>query len=406
MWSGNLKTAVTNLRLNKWRSILTMMGIIIGVTSVVTVVSLGEGLKQQVVGQINQLGSDIITVRSGKLANGTSTSNLSIFSLWNASTLTDQDTAAIAKLPSVSGTVSFNYVTNSATGDSNKELDNISVIGTGSDMASILDKQVDYGSFFSSEQQNQNVAVIGTNIAQQMFDQLNPVGHSLQISGQYFVVVGVLAQSPTSLLSIAETDFNSAVFIPIPAAQSITKGHSNILQILAKSNGGDINTTAGDIKAALYKTHNGANNFSVLKQDELLKLAGGVISVITEFISGIASIALVVGGIGIMDIMLASVSERTREIGIRKAVGATNRQIRSQFLIEGLTLSIAGGLIGVIVALTINITLRIYTNLQPIVSIPVVILATAVSLVIGVVFSVVPAVTAARKNPIDALRNE
>jgi putative ABC transport system permease protein len=404
MWSGNVKTAVTNLRLNKWRSILTMMGIIIGVSSVVTVVSLGEGLKHQVVGQINQLGSDIITVRSGKLANKTSTSNLGIFSLWNVSTLTDQDTAAIAKLPSVSGVVSFNYVTNSAVGD-NGELDNISVIGTSPDMASILNKRVDYGGFFDSEQQDQNVAVIGTNVAQQMFRELNPVGHTLQVSGKDFVVGGVLAQAPTSLLSVAETDFNSTVFIPVPVAQSITDGHSNIMQILAKSNG-NASTTATDIKAALHKTHSGANNFTVLKQDELLKLAGGVINIITEFISGIASIALVVGGIGIMDIMLASVSERTREIGIRKAVGATNRQIRSQFLTEGLALSIAGGLIGVIVALAINIVLRIYTNLQPVVSIPVVILAAGVSLVIGVVFSVVPALKAAHKNPIDALRNE
>jgi putative ABC transport system permease protein len=131
-----------------------------------------------------------------------------------------------------------------------------------------------------------------------------------------------------------------------------------------------------------------------------------MINLITEFISGIAAISLLVGGIGIMDIMLVSVSERTREIGIRKAVGATNRQIRGQFLTEGLALSIAGGLIGVVVALAINIGLRIYTNLQPVVSVPVVLLAAGVSLIIGVVFSVVPAVKAARKNPIDALRNE
>lgn len=405
MWNGNLKTAVTNLRQNKWRSFLTMMGIIIGVSSVVTVVSLGEGLKHQVVGQINQLGSNIITVRSGRLADGTSASNLSLFSLWNASTLTDQDTAAISKLPSVSGTVSFDYVTNSAVGDKG-ELNNISVLGTSPDMTSVLNKQVDYGGFFSEDQQNQNVAVIGTNVAQQMFGQLNPVGHSLQISGTDFIVGGVLAKSPTSLLSVAETDFNSAVFIPIPAAQSLTGGHSNILQILAKSNSDNVDATSSDIRVALYKTHNGASNFTVLKQDQLRNLAGGVINIITEFISGIAAIALVVGGIGIMDIMLASVSERTREIGIRKAVGATNQQIRGQFLAEGLVLSVAGGLIGVLAALAINIGLRIYTNLQPVVSISAAILAASVSLVIGVVFSVVPAVKAARKNPIDALRNE
>jgi putative ABC transport system permease protein len=405
MWSGNFKSALASLRQSKWRSVLTMMGIIIGVSSVVTVVSLGAGLKHQFVGQINQLSHDVITIRSGKIVRGNSTSNLNVFALWNTSTLTEQDANAIAKLPSVSSTIPFDFVANSATGE-NGQFDNVSVIGTSSDMASVLNKRVDYGSFFTPEQQNQNFAVIGTNVAQQMFSELNPVGHSFQIAGNDFIVGGVLAPSPTSLLSVAETDFNSGIFVPMPAAQTIAGGRSNILQILAKSNGGNVDAASNDIKRALYQTHSGANNFTVLKQDELLNLASGMINLITEFISGIAAISLLVGSIGIMDIMLVSVSERTREIGIRKAVGATNRQIRGQFLTEGLALSIAGGLIGVVVALAINIGLRIYTNLQPIVSVPVVILATGVSLVIGVVFSIVPAVKAARKNPIDALRSE
>jgi putative ABC transport system permease protein len=405
MWTGNFKAAIGSLRQSKWRSVLTMMGIIIGVSSVVTVVSLGAGLKHQFVGQINQLSHDVITVRSGKIVSGNNTSNLNVFALWNTSNLTVEDVNAIAKLPSVSSTVPFDFVTNSATGD-NGQFDNVSVIGTSPDMASVLNKRVDYGSFFTAEQENQSVAVIGTNVAQQMFGELNPVGHSFQVSGKDFIVGGVLAPSPISLLSVAETDFNSGIFIPMPAAQTIAGGRSNILQILAKSSGGNVDASANVIKKTLLKTHNGANNFTVLKQDELLNLASSMINLITEFISGIAAISLLVGGIGIMDIMLVSVSERTREIGIRKAVGATNRQIRGQFLTEGLALSIAGGLIGVVVALAINIGLRIYTNLQPVVSVPVVLLAAGVSLIIGVVFSVVPAVKAARKNPIDALRNE
>ena len=144
----------------------------------------------------------------------------------------------------------------------------------------------------------------------------------------------------------------------------------------------------------------------MLKQDELLGIVSGVVDTATRFISAIAAISLLVGGIGIMDIMLVSVTERTREIGIRKAVGATNRQILNQFLVEGLALTIVGGVIGVILSLLINVGLKIYTDWQPVINIPIVVLAVAVSVAVGVIFSITPALKAARKDPINALRGE
>ena len=143
-----------------------------------------------------------------------------------------------------------------------------------------------------------------------------------------------------------------------------------------------------------------------MKQDELLGIVSGVVDTATRFISAIAAISLLVGGIGIMDIMLVSVTERTREIGIRKAVGATNRQILNQFLVEGLALTIVGGVIGVILSLLINVGLKIYTDWQPVINIPIVVLAVAVSVAVGVIFSITPALKAARKDPINALRGE
>jgi putative ABC transport system permease protein len=168
----------------------------------------------------------------------------------------------------------------------------------------------------------------------------------------------------------------------------------------------NVDSTIKNVKAELLKTHGGQENFTVLKQDELLNIASGVLDIITGFMSGIAAISLLVGGIGIMDIMLVSVSERTREIGIRKAVGATNRQILSQFLVEGLFLSIGGGIIGILASLLINFLLKIYTNYNPVITWPVVVLAAGVSITIGVIFSVAPAAKAASKDPINALRGE
>lgn len=407
MWSGNLKTALAVLRSAKWRSFLTMLGIIIGVSSVITMVSLGEGLKKQIIGHINQLGSDVITVRSGKLveSNKSNSSKINFLAFLSASSLTGEDVQAIKQIPSVSSVVPMEFITSSISSDG-KELNNVFVIATNSDMPSVLRQSVEYGEFFDQEDQGQKFTVIGSNIAQQLLGTPNPVGHSLHILGETYIVRGILTQSSGGILSVAQTDFNSAVFIPSSAIAE-TNPRSNILQILVKAkSSGQLDSTIAEIHQTLLKTHGGTENFTVLKQYELLNIIGSVVNNITGFISGIAAISLLVGGIGIMDIMLVSVSERMREIGIRKAIGATNRQILNQFLVEGLALSIGGGLIGIAIALLINLGLRLYTNLEPVVSVPVVLLAVGVSLAIGVIFSVIPALKAARKPPIEALRNE
>ncbi len=407
MFSGNLKMALTNLRLSKWRSFFTMLGIIIGVSSVITVISLGEGLKQQVIGQINQMGPDIVTVRSGRIVNRGGQgqiSGLNLLAFFTSGTLSDQDVAKIGSLGSVKAAVPMTLITNSVNVNG-RQLDNAFVIGTTPDMTSVLHQKLSYGAFLDAETLDQNSAVIGQNVAHNLFHELNPVGSSFSILGSNFVVRGVLASSPGGLLSAAQTDFNSAVFIPMPAAKQLAGNRSQILQILAKSRGNP-DQTVSDIHAALLASHGGQEDFTILKQSELLDIAGGVVNVVTGFISSIAAISLLVGGIGIMNILLVSVSERTREIGIRKAIGATNRQILRQFLAEGLVLTLFGGLVGVLVALLADLLLRLYTGLKPAVTVPIVLLAVGISVAVGIVFSVLPAVKAARKTPIEALRNE
>lgn len=403
MWSGNFKSAVSNLRQYRGRSFLTMLGIIIGISSVVTVVSLGQGLKNQVVGQINQLGTDVITVRSGRLTGGDANQNsISILSLLSASTLTSEDAKKISELESVSEVAPINFVTNTASVDE-RRLDNLFVIGTSPDMPKLLNQEVEYGTFFN-EGQSDGV-VIGAKVAQQLFRRLNPVGSTMQISGQEFIVRGVLDQSNGGLLSVAQTDFNMAVFISTETATALTGGRENTLQILARGSG-DLDAAVADIEKALAENRGGQIDFSVLKQEELLDIASDIVDDITSFISAIAAVSLLVGGIGIMDIMLVSVSERTREIGVRKAVGATNRQVLGQFLTEGLVLSLTGGLLGILLALAVNGLLRLYTTFEPVISLPVLALAAGVSIAIGIIFSSAPAIKAARKSPIDALRGE
>jgi putative ABC transport system permease protein len=407
MFGGHVASALASLRLSKWRTIFTMLGIIIGISSVVTIVSLGEGLKHQIVGQINDLGSDVVTVRPGKLISRGpgGQANLNLLALLSISTFTPDDVKAIQNLPSVSTAVPIDFVTNTAASD-DKELDNVFVAGTSADMASLMHVKVNYGGFFDSGDDTQNVAIIGRQVALKMFGEENPVGSTVNISGQDFIVHGVLAPSASGVLSIAQADFNYAVFIPFQPALDLANGHANILQILAKSkNPKKVDKTIGQINQTLRKSH-GQQDFSILKQYELVSVAGGLVNSATGFITAIAAISLLVGGLGIMDIMLVNVTERNREIGVRKAVGATNRQIMMQFFTEGLVLTIGGGIIGILLSLAINALIRIYSSWEPIISIWVIAIAVGFSIIVGIIFSTIPALKAARKDPIDALRGD
>ncbi|MBX4199549.1 ABC transporter permease [Candidatus Saccharibacteria bacterium] len=403
MWSGNFKTAVGSLRRSKWRTIFTMLGIIIGISSVVIIVSLGEGLKHDITGQIHDLGGDVISVRPGKLVS--STNNLNFFALFSASTLSPVDVKNIRQLPSVDAAVPIDFVTSSVAVDA-KELDNIFVAGTTPELARLLHQQVNYGEFITADNEDQSFAVIGADVAQKLFHEANPVGGTIKINGQDFIVHGVFKRTPNSFISITQSDFNSSVFIPFQPALDLANGRDNILQILVKSKHlNQVPQTVDSITKTLKKSHRQLD-FTVLTQKDLLSLTGNVVNDVTGFIGAIAAISLLVGGVGIMDVMLVSISERTREIGIRKAVGATNRQILAQFLTEGLALTLGGGIIGIGISLLINQLLRIYTSWKPIINIWVVVLAVGVSITVGLIFSIAPALKAARKDPITALRGD
>lgn len=404
MFGGNVKMAIVSLRSTRWRSLLAMLGIVIGIASVVTIVSLGEGVKRQVINQLNHFGKDLITVRPGQPQ--AYESNSIIFGGGkNVGSLSKHDWDTVARLPDVEAAVPISFVSGNAESDG-QSFPSTTIIGTNDQLPNVLNQNIDFGVFFGAAEAEQHVAVIGQSLAQKLFQENVPIGRVLTIRGQDFVVRGVFEKFSASPVTFG-ADLNSAIFIPYATAQEISRNSAQITQLLVKPHSSaQYAQTARNIKQHLLEAHGGQADFSVLTETENAHFNAQVVNTFTNLIAGIAAISLLVGGVGIMTIMLVSVTERTREIGIRKAVGATNRQLLGQFLIEAMILSGLGGVFGLIGALMMNYFIRIFTSLGPVVTWQSIVLATGVAFLIGVVFGMVPALRAARKDPIDALRYE
>jgi ABC-type antimicrobial peptide transport system permease subunit len=407
--STNIRMAIESLRSSKMRSLLTMLGIIIGVVSVVTAVSLGQGVKQELAGQISQSGKDLVTIRPGRIIKRDARGKISGYNYLAAlgtSSLSDQDYHAIKKSSGVRTAVPFTVINGTAQTDEGVKLDTTTIIGTTDGLPEVLNQKIEFGEFFGPGEANRNVAVIGKRVAEQLFKENVPTGRLFSLRGHEFTVRGVFDEFPPNALSTSP-DFNAAIFIPYNVARSISGGSAQTYQILAKpAKGSKLPAVINDINANLLKNHDGQADFTVLSPSDNLAVTSSLLNVITGFVAGIAAISLIVGGVGIMNIMLVSVTERTREIGIRKSIGATNRQIMGQFLIEAIVLSFVGGIIGLLLSLATNFLLRIFTDLRPVITLPVMILTTVVSIAVGIIFGITPAVKAARKDPIIALRYE
>jgi putative ABC transport system permease protein len=387
-----------------------MLGVIIGVSSVVIIVSIGEGVRSQVTGQISQLGDDLITIRPGQLLSRDEAGEVAGVSLIPspvATVLTQADWETVQKTDGVATASPFNVVSASASID-NQAMPSSLVLGVTPDVPDLLNTTMEFGAFFTESEVGRNVAVIGKTVAEELFGEPAPMGKTVIVNGERFIIRGVFDRFPTSPLTItANTDYNRAVFIPYGGSVALNNGQVQIFQILVKP---DESTASSDLAKAvqerLFATHSTQPNFTVLEQEENLAVANEVLTLLTGLISGVAAVSLLVGGIGIMNIMLVAVTERTREIGVRKAVGASNQQIFLQFLTESVLISFAGGFFGILTALFANYLLRITTDLQPIITLPIVGISMTVAVTVGVVFGVAPAMRAARKDPIAALRSE
>ncbi|MCL5113167.1 MAG: ABC transporter permease [Patescibacteria group bacterium] len=400
------KNAFVTIRNAKLRNFWTILGVIIGVTSFILVVGISEGIKLQIATQVNQYGKDIITVRPSLVqVSGSSLDSLSLLTGVNVSgSLSRNDLKIIEGSKDVSSVVPESVMSAKIVGTQGSYRNGL-VIGTTPNFLSFLNQSLSYGSFLNSNVSS-NQVVVGSSAAGELFNVDVPLGQTVMINNQPFVVEGILNPFPSTPLS-SGSEFNKALFITYNQAMEMTNNTITTYQIMAKpSKPNLLDQAKGHIYNNLLQSHNGQNNFEVLDQTQSANSTTGVLKLINKLIIGLSIISLTVGGIGIMNVMLVSVTERYHEIGIRKALGATNRQILNQFLIESTTLSTIGGLIGIILAYVIDLVMRMFTNIQPSISWQIVALAFGASLIVGVVFGSLPALKAAKKAPIDALRSE
>jgi ABC-type antimicrobial peptide transport system permease subunit len=405
MWNEYRKMAFASIRAAKFRSILTMFGIIIGVSSVVTIVSLGEGVKQQVTTQAGEISDSLIVIRPGKEQDASAFS-LDVLRSYvdnNTGSLSEKDWRDTQEVENVSSSVPVGIVSGIATFEGTEY--NGTIIASTARLPRLLNQQVEFGEYFTdSGGTKKKVAVIGRDVAEQLFGENVPIGKSLQIRGEKFIVQGVFAQQDSG--TFAAINVNSSIMIPYESAKDIG-GNTQILQIYVEAeDASQVEAVASDVRSTLIKNHAGQEDFTILEREEALEATNAVFYQLTIFTAGVAFISFIVGGIGIMNIMFATVSERTREIGIRKAIGATNSQILGQFVMESALLSILGGFFGVLLAFIANAIIRVTTDLQPVTTWQVVVIAAGLSIVTGIISGILPAAKAASKDPIASLRTD
>lgn len=391
---GNFKIAWSTIKHSRGRSTLTILGITVGVAAVIAVVAIGNGVNRQLKVESGYLGDNIVTIKPGKSDN----------LLQNiGSSLSLADAEAVKKVSGVKAVVPFASLSGKVS-SSETEAAEFTILATGPDIKGLMSDSLAYGSFYGGTETTTSTAVIGREVAIKLFRDTVPLGHTFMLKGRQFIVQGVLSHFATSPISVS-TDLNNSIIIPADVAASLPDSNLSVYQILAQiDKNSNQAAVINSIESAVANSHGGEADFRVYAPGEDAAGTTSVIDTLSKAIAGVAAISLLVGGIGIMNVMLVSVTERSQEIGIRKAVGATNQQILNQFVIEAALLSALGGFIGLAVAWSAIGATWVFTDFKPMASWQLSLLAFVVSVTIGIVFGSLSAIKAARKNPIEALR--
>ncbi len=385
------KMAIKSILSNKVRSFLTMLGVIIGVMAVIVAVGFAQGSMATITNRIEGMGSNAITgmiIAKNESNKGITTTDLE--KLANSS----------AYIKSISP-----YTMTSEIVKAGGESKSAGIIGTNEDYLEIEGQKLKTGRFITKLdlENSDKVAVIGAAVEKKLFDGKDPLGQTIKVKGVNFTIVGTLE----SVMNAAEGTKDDYVFVPVNVAQRTLK-IKNITMFIAEASAQDtVDLAKQKIEDYLYSIYKDKDDYILFTQESILSMLGDVSSIMMLILGSIATISLVVGGIGIMNIMLVSVTERTREIGIRKAIGAKKKDILVQFLIEALMLTGIGGIIGIILGLvTIKYGIGSISLITPVYSLSWTLAAFLISLTIGVVFGIFPAYKAAKLNPIDALRTQ
>lgn len=384
-----IKTAYRSIIDNKMRSFLTMLGIIIGVMSVIGLISLGQGATAGVTSQIKSMGSNLIMV--------------TISGRGNENSITYNDATAMGKSNYISN-VSPVMTMNATAKYGDKSYDE-TINGVNESYSKIRTLGLKEGRFILpiDNEMRQDVAVIGSNVANDLFGFTDPLGKTIKVNGQNFVVVGVLAQKGSS---ISGSDDDS-ILIPVKTMMYFGKNRGIRQIYITATSEKHLNVAQNEIEDNLNTLFKGDTEaYRIINQSQILSTVNNVSNTLSMMLGGIAGISLLVGGIGIMNIMLVSVTERTREIGIRKALGAKKKDILLQFIIESLSISGIGGLIGIMFGIIISRVLGSIIKINAATSLSTIILSFSFSLVVGLFFGIYPANKAANLKPIDALHYE
>jgi putative ABC transport system permease protein len=393
-----IEMAVKTLTANKFRTALTMLGVVIGNASVIAVVAIGQGAKQFTQQQLEAFGPNQLTVYASEENNTGLSNEAAEIVLSDVTAIIEQAPAVREIAPQISSNLRLAYQGRSVSSD---------VMGTSPGILYVRNLRLKQGNFFTQidERQNSQVAVLGGAIATKLFSNQNPIGKILQINGLSFQVIGLMQTKGSSLgINPDET-----VYIPITtmAEQLIGKRSPNGVPIdyleLSAQDRASIRAAAFQVTNILTARH-GSKDFSIYANKSFQDLMAKITGALSLVLTAIAGISLLVGGIGIMNIMLVSVKERTQEIGLRKAIGATQKAILTQFLIESIIVSVVGGAIGTGIGVSSILLIGIFSPVPASVPLGAIILATGVSGTIGLIFGVIPAKQAAQLEAIAALR--
>ncbi len=396
------KSAIQALRNNVLRTSLTMIGIIIGITSVILIYSIGQGAVAFITNELSSFGTDYFQINPGS-------SQISTFA--GSTALTFDDLKAIendSSLTNIKSVAPFAMASSKVT--ANGETDDLLIYGSTPEALEILRPDVIEGEFITAEQEvaGERIAVIGSDVVKTFFgENSQAVGETIRINNRTFRVTGVIDSSS----ALAGGFINNSIFIPINIVTKQILGEEKLQEIdISVYDENAINQTINDVEALLRDRHElgegDENDFRISSAQDILTTVQTITGLLTAMIAGISGISLVVGGVGVMNIMLVSVTERTKEIGLLKAIGAKQKDILTQFLVEAVVMTLIGGLIGIILGISGAYAVSLVAGIPFVVSIPAIIIAVGVSTLVGIVFGLYPARRAAQLSPIDALRYE
>ena len=404
LFRTHFRLARTSIKENRTRSFLTCLGIAIGIASIILILSLTGSISKLISDEVSDIGSDLIVVRPSTTKDSMTSiiEELTSSNSFQKSNLTISDVESISKLDHVSAAAPIALSSNTVV-DEDNTIKSATILGTTPSFITIEPLALRYGSFITDKNKESSI-VVGHRLSLLLFNTSNPVGRTLSFRDKRFIVVGVLEEIDESI-NFDNVDFDNTLIMDINTLNDLV-GSLQIQQINVRvATTSDLESVSEDIENTLVRKNSGDTNFTVAYGDEITHPASALLKIISGMLAIVACISLVVGGIGVMNIMLVSVAERTHEIGIRKAVGASSNNILAQFMFEALILSVLGGFLGVILGYIFAFFVSIVTPFTPYISWQIIVITFITTIIVGVIFGIYPALKAARKNPIDSLKH-